>query len=101
MVIVHVYASVKPKFIDAFKAATIENACNSLKEPGVVRFDAIQQIDDLTRFILVEVYRDQEATLKHKETPHYAQWRDRVAEMMAEPRTSVRFTNVFPEISGW
>ena len=100
MVIVHVYARVKPEFTDAFKAATIENARNSLKESGVVRFDAIQQIDDLTRFILVEVYRDQEATLKHKETPHYAQWRDRVAEMMAEPRTSVRFTNVFPEMSG-
>ena len=101
MVIVLVYARVKPEFTDAFKAATIENARNSLKESGVVRFDAIQQIDDLTRFILVEVYRDQEATLKHKETPHYAQWRDRVAEMMEEPRTSVRFTSVFPEISGW
>lgn len=101
MLVVHVHVHVKPEFIDAFRAATVENATNSVQEPGIARFDVIQQQDDPTRFILVEVYRSVEATAAHKETSHYAKWRDAVAEMMAEPRSSVKFHNIFPDDAGW
>jgi (4S)-4-hydroxy-5-phosphonooxypentane-2,3-dione isomerase len=92
---VHVHVHVKLDCVEAFRAATIENARNSVKEPGVVRFDVIQQQDDPTRFVLIEVYRTVEATAAHKETAHYKTWRDVVADMMAEPRTSVKFNEVF------
>ena len=95
MLIVHVQVHVKPEFVEAFRAATVENARQSAKEPGIARFDVVQQQDDPTRFVLVEVYRTGDAPAKHKETAHYAKWRDIVAPMMAEPRTSVKFTNVF------
>ncbi|HQE98126.1 MAG TPA: antibiotic biosynthesis monooxygenase, partial [Anaerolineae bacterium] len=85
----------------AFKAATIENARNSVREPGIARFDVIQQEDDPTRFVLVEVYRTVEASAAHKQTAHYAAWRDAVADMMAEPRSSVKYTNIFPDEAGW
>jgi quinol monooxygenase YgiN len=101
MLIVHVHVWVKPEFVEAFKEATIENASASLKEPGVARFDVIQQQDDPAKFILVEVYRSAEAAAAHKETPHYAKWRDAVAPMMAQPRSSVKFTNIFPGDEGW
>ncbi len=101
MFIVHVHVHVRPEFVEKFKQATLENARNSVNEPGVARFDVIQQLDDPTRFILVEVYRDQEASAAHKETLHYQVWRDKVAGMMAEPRSSVRFTNIFPDDAGW
>ena len=101
MLIVHVLAHVKPEMVEAFREATTENARNSVREPGIARFDVIQQADDPTRFILVEVYRSQEATAAHKETAHYAKWRDAVAPMMAEPRSSVKFSNVFPADEGW
>jgi len=101
MLIVQVHAHVKPEFVEAFRQATIENARESVKEPGVARFDVIQQVDDPTRFILVEVYRTPEAPAQHKETAHYQRWRDTVAEMMAEPRTSVKYANVFPADEGW
>lgn len=101
MLVVHVHVWVKPEFVEAFKAATIENASASLTEPGVARFDVIQQQDDPSKFILVEVYRSAEAAAAHKETPHYAKWRDAVAPMMAQPRSSVKFTNVFPGDEGW
>ncbi len=101
MLIVHVHVWVKPEFVEAFKAATIENASASLNEPGVARFDVVQQQDDPAKFILVEVYRSAEAAAAHKETPHYAKWRDAVAPMMAQPRSSVKFTNVFPGDEGW
>ncbi len=101
MFIVHVHVHVKPEFVEAFKQATLENARNSVKESGVARFDVIQQIDDPTRFILVEVYRTPEDAGRHKETAHYPIWRDTVAEMMAEPRTSIKYTNVFPADEGW
>ncbi len=101
MLIVHVHVHVKPEFVEAFRQATIENARESVKEPGVARFDVIQQSDDPTRFILVEVYRTPEAPAQHKETAHYQRWRDTVADMMAEPRTSVKYTNVFPPDEGW
>lgn len=101
MFIVHVHAHVKPEFVEAFKQATLENARQSVREPGVARFDVIQQQDDPTRFILVEVYRTPEDAAKHKETAHYPIWRDTVAEMMAEPRTSIKYTNIFPDDAGW
>jgi quinol monooxygenase YgiN len=101
MLIVHVQVHVKPEYVEAFKQVSLENARNSVKEPGIARFDVVQQQDDPTRFVLVEVYRAADAPAKHKETPHYAKWRDTVASMMAEPRTSVKFTNVFPDDSAW
>jgi (4S)-4-hydroxy-5-phosphonooxypentane-2,3-dione isomerase len=101
MLIVQVSVHVKPECVDAFREASVENARNSVQEPGIARFDVIQQVDDPTRFLLVEVYRDADAPVKHKETAHYAKWRDTVADMMAEPRSSVKFVNVFPGDEGW
>jgi (4S)-4-hydroxy-5-phosphonooxypentane-2,3-dione isomerase len=92
---------VKPECIDAFKKATLANARASIQEPGIARFDVIQQTDDPTRFVLVEVYRSEQAPAQHKETPHYAAWRDTVAGMMAQPRSSVKYANLFPDDSGW
>jgi quinol monooxygenase YgiN len=101
MLIVHVHAQVKPEFVEAFREATIENARNSVKEPGIARFDVIQRDDDPTRFVLVEVYRTAAAPAAHKETAHYARWRDTVTGMLVEPRTSVKYSNVFPGEEGW
>lgn len=101
MLIVHVHVQVKPESVGAFEAATVENARNSVREPGIARFDVIRQTDDSTRFILVEVYRSVQATADHKETEHYRKWRDTVAPMMAVPRTSVKFSNLFPGDEGW
>ncbi|MBK8507220.1 MAG: putative quinol monooxygenase [Candidatus Competibacter sp.] len=101
MLIVHVFVHVKPDCVEAFKAASLENARHSVREPGIARFDVIQQTDDPTRFVLVEVYRTVEATGHHKETEHYARWRDAVAEMMAEPRASMKYANLFPADAGW
>jgi quinol monooxygenase YgiN len=96
MLVVHVHVRVKPESVEAFKAATLENVQASLREPGIARFDVAQQQDDSTRFVLVEVYRSDDSPAKHKDTAHYQKWRDTVAPMMAEPRTSVKFTNVSP-----
>ncbi|MCC6862589.1 MAG: antibiotic biosynthesis monooxygenase [Bryobacterales bacterium] len=101
MLIVHVHARVKPDFVKAFKQATVENARHSVEEPGIARFDVIQQAGDPCRFVLVEVYRSEEAAARHKETAHYRAWRDAVAPMMAEPRGSVRYANIFPADEGW
>jgi quinol monooxygenase YgiN len=101
MFIVHVFVHVKDGQIEAFKSATVENASNSVKEPGVARFDIIQQMDDPTRFVLVEVYRTPDDPARHKETAHYQKWRDTVADMMAEPRSSIKYVNVFPDKQGW
>jgi quinol monooxygenase YgiN len=101
MLIAHIEIRVKPEFVDAFKQATLANARASLKEPGIARFDILQQADDPTRFVFIEVYRSVEATAAHKETAHYATWRDTVAPMMAEPRSNVKYTNVFPGDEGW
>ena len=101
MFIVHVFVHVKPESVDAFKAATIENARNSVQEPGIARFDVIQQKDDPTRFVLVEVYRTDGDPARHKATAHYQTWRDTVADMMAEPRSSIKYANIFPDDEGW
>ena len=101
MLIVHVHVQVRPESVQQFIDATLENARNSIREPGIARFDIVQQTDDPTRFVFVEVYRDDTATKAHKETAHYAKWRDTVAPMMNAQRTSVRFSNVFPEDKDW
>jgi quinol monooxygenase YgiN len=101
MLIVHVFVHVKPDAISAFSAATLENARNSVQEAGVVRFDVIQQEDDPTRFVLVEIYRTAAAPALHKETAHYLTWRTAVEPMMAEPRRSVKYGAVFPEGARW
>jgi (4S)-4-hydroxy-5-phosphonooxypentane-2,3-dione isomerase len=101
MLIVHVHVHVKPECVEAFKQATLANGQESIKEPGIARFDVGQQEEDSTRFVLVEAYRDAQAPARHKETRHYQVWRDTVAPMMAEPRSSVKFSNVFPDDRGW
>ncbi|HSA99707.1 MAG TPA: antibiotic biosynthesis monooxygenase [Anaerolineales bacterium] len=96
MQIVHVHVHVKPDFVEAFKQATIENAAHSVKETGVAHFDVIQQTDDPTKFILVEIYKTAEASGAHKETAHYKRWRDDVMKMMVEPRQGIKYTKIFP-----
>ena len=100
MLIVHVHVHVKPEAVAAFKQAILANARESIKEAGIARFDVAQQQDDPTRFVLVEAYRSAEASAAHKETRHYQVWRDAVAPMMAEPRSSMKFTHVFPGRTG-
>jgi quinol monooxygenase YgiN len=101
MHIVHVHVHVKPEFVEAFKQATRENARHSIQETGITRFDVIQQVDDPTRFVLVEIYKTAEASGAHKETAHYKLWRDAVMKMMAEPRQGVRYASIFPEDENW
>ena len=101
MLIVAVHVHVKPECIEVFRQASIENASNSVREPGIARFDVLQQVDDPARFVLMEVYKTPEAPARHKDTAHYMKWRDTVADMMAEPRTSVKYANVFPAEAGW
>ncbi len=101
MLVVHVHVHVKSECVETFKQATLANARQSVQEPGIARFDVVQQADDPTRFVLVEVYRTPDAPAKHKETAHYAAWRDAVADTMAEPRSSVKYTNVYPDEAGW
>ena len=101
MLIVHVHVHVKPESIEAFREVSLENARKSVHEPGIARFDVLQRSDDPARFVLTEVYRTPEAPAQHKTTAHYVAWRDTVASMMAEPRTSVQFNNVFPDDERW
>jgi autoinducer 2-degrading protein len=101
MLVVHVQVHVKPEFAEAFRDATLQNASHSVQESGVARFDVLQQSDDPTRFVLVEVYRTADDPVRHKETAHYQTWRDEVAQMMAEPRSSTRYQNVFPDDEEW
>ncbi|HXI50171.1 MAG TPA: antibiotic biosynthesis monooxygenase [Candidatus Saccharimonadales bacterium] len=101
MLVIFVQVQVKAESVEAFKAASLENARQSVQEPGIARFDVVQQLDDPTRFQLIEVYRNDEAPAKHKETPHYAKWRDTVAPMMAVPRTSAKYRNCFPDDASW
>ena len=102
MLVVHVHVRIRPGQVEEFLAATLTNARASLGEPGVLRFDVIQDEADPAHVVLVEVYRDEEASAAHKQTAHYAAWRDAVAEMMAQPRESSRFAAVFPgDPGGW
>ena len=101
MFIVQVSVHVKPEFVDEFIKATLENTRNSIHEPGITRFDIIQQNDNRANFILIEVYRTIEDSAKHKETHHYKKWRDTVESMMAEPRSSIKYKNIYPDDKGW
>ena len=101
LLIVHVHVHVKPDAVAAFRAASLDNARASVREPGIARFDVVQSIEDPTRFVLVEVYRNAAAPAAHKETAHYQRWRDAVNDLMAEPRTSVKYVNTFPDDAGW
>lgn len=101
MLVVCVHVHVLPDRVEAFRAATLENARESVEEPGIARFDVIQQQDDPTRFVLIEAYRTPEAPAAHKETAHYRRWRDAVADMMAAPRIGVKYSGVFPDDAGW
>jgi quinol monooxygenase YgiN len=101
MHIVHVHVHVKPEHVEAFKRATLENASNSVKEPGIARFDVVQQQEDPTRFVLVEVYKTTDAPGAHKETAHYKRWASTVMPMMAEPRQGIKYSNLFPEDERW
>ena len=101
MYIVHVHVRVKPEHVEAFREVSVANSVKSLQEPGIARFDVVQQLDDPTRFVLVEAYRTPDDPAKHKETDHYKAWRDTVADMMAEPRMSIKYANCYPEDSAW
>jgi quinol monooxygenase YgiN len=101
LTVVHVHVKVLPDRVDAFRDASIANARQSVQEPGVARFDVLQDASDATRFVLVEIYRTAAAPAVHKQTQHYAAWRDAVASMMAQPRTSDKFVNVFPDDAGF
>ena len=101
MLVAIIQVHVKSEFIESFKLATLDNASNSIKEPGVIRFDVYQQSDDPTRFSLVEIYKSEDAPASHRETAHYARWRDTVTEMMAEPRTRTTYNIVFPPAEEW
>jgi quinol monooxygenase YgiN len=97
MLIVHIHIRVKPESVEAFKSATVANARESIREPGIACFDCLQQTDDPARFLLIEIYRDADAPARHRETSHYQTWRDAVEPMMAEPRARVKYSQVFPE----
>jgi autoinducer 2-degrading protein len=97
LVNVHVRADA----VEVFRAASLVNASESRKEPGVVRFDVIQEAEDPTRFVLIEVFRSVAAAAAHRETEHYLRWRDIVNPLMAEPRASKKYLNVSPDAAGW
>jgi len=101
MHIVHIFVTVNPESIDAFRLATLDNARNSLQEAGVARFDFLEDAEQPGRFTLVEVYRSAADAARHKETPHYRRWAEAVAEMMAAPRTRTTYRNIFPDDAGW
>lgn len=101
MHIVLVYIHVKPESSAAFLALTLDNARNSRLEPGVVRFDVLQQQDDPARFVLVEVYHQPQDQEKHRQTDHYLRWRDGVKDMMAADRVGVKYTNIDPPDEEW
>lgn len=96
MLVVQINIHVKPEAVDAFIAATVENASNSIQEAGIVRFDFYQQADDSNRFTLIEIYRSADDPPKHRETAHYKRWKDSVESMMVEPRSRTEYRNVFP-----
>ncbi len=101
LLIVHVHVHVKADAIEAFRVASLANAAGSRREPGVVRFDVLQDREDPTRFVLVEIYRGPDAAAAHKQTAHYAAWRDAVADLMAEQRRSSKYVNVSPDDAGF
>jgi quinol monooxygenase YgiN len=101
LLLVHVHVRVTPGCEKAFRTASVANAEASRREPGVLRFDLLSDREDPTRFLLVEVYRDAAAAAAHKETAHYAAWRDAVSDLMVEPRRSAKYVNLSPGDAGW
>jgi len=101
MHILHVFLHVKPEYVEAFKAATVENARNSVREAGIARFDVIQQADDPTRFVLVEFYRSNDARTQHRATNHFLMWRDTITDMLVTPLTRTEYVNIFPDDDAW
>ncbi len=101
MLIAIINVHVKPEAIEPFKAASLDNASHSIKEPGVIRFDVYQQTDDPTRFVLLEVYKTEADPARHRETAHYLRWRETVADLMAEPRSRATYQAVFPAEAEW
>jgi quinol monooxygenase YgiN len=101
MLIALVHIRVKPESVEAFRQASLENARNSVQEPGIARFDVIQQENEPTRFVLIEVFHSAEGQAAHRDTAHYKTWRETVESMMAEPRIGVRYLNVFPDDKKW
>ncbi len=95
MQVVFIHVHIKPEFIEPFKALCVDNASNSVQESGIARFDVVQNVDDPTRFVLIEAYRDGDALAQHKATAHYARWRESAADMMAEPRFAVKYESVY------
>jgi (4S)-4-hydroxy-5-phosphonooxypentane-2,3-dione isomerase len=101
MLVAIINVHVKSDFIEGFKTASLDNASNSVKEPGVIRFDVYQQSDDPSRYTLVEIYKTDEDVTRHRETTHYVRWRDTVTAMMVEPRTRTTHRIVYPVESEW
>ncbi len=101
MLITQVMFHVKAEHVETFKTITLENARNSVREPGIARFDFVQQAEDPTRFALVEVFRDAEAPARHRETAHFQAWLAAVGDLLVEPRTRQQYTNIFPNDTGW
>lgn len=101
MIVVHVFAEVKPDYVELFKQATLANARASLLEPGIARFDILQDVEHPEQFVLVEVYRTKDDPARHKETRHYQIWKETVEEIMAVPRTKKIYENLFPDDEGW
>ena len=98
MFILHVHVHVKPGHDDDFIKAVRENAEKSRQEPGVLRFDVVQQQGDPMRFILIEIYKTEEDAGRHKETEHYLKWRDTVADWMAEPRKPIKLNEISTDL---
>ena len=101
MLIVHVSVQVKPGHETDFEQATLANARESVREPGIARFDVVRQADDPTKFVLVEAYRTDDAPAAHKETAHYKAWRDAVEPWMAVPRSSAKYREIHPSADRW
>ena len=101
MYIVHVFIKVKPDFIEKFKEVTLVNAKASVNEPGIARFDVLQEQGKPDSFVLVEVYHSADDPARHRETVHYQHWRDVAEDMIAAPRTKMVYENVFPDDGGW
>ena len=101
MIIIHVYLNAKREMINAFKEATVKNASNSVREPGILRFDVLQQENNPAMFLLVEIYKNEKAVSAHKETSHYAEWVKIAEPMLAEPRSKTSYINLFPDDKKW
>ena len=97
MFVTLVHCHIKPELLDAFLAATRANHEGSIREPGNLRFDVIQSVEDPTRIVLYEWFSDEAAAMAHREQPHYFEWREATADHFVEPRYGVRYTGLFPE----